>query len=112
MPVIGPKCKQCSKGFRTTDERRKFCSLECYWQWRRENKSGGEFEKGSTPWNVGTKGVMKANSGTFMKGRDNESKQEIGSVTIRNDKKGRSRAWIKIADNGTSYDWELRAVIV
>lgn len=36
----------------------------------RKFKSGrsGKFESGSAPWNTGTKGVMKPNSGTFKKG--------------------------------------------
>ena len=55
---------------------------------------------------------MKANAGSFSKGRDNGRKVDIGTVTIRRDKSGRSRAWVKIADNGNSYDWKLRAVVV
>lgn len=36
----------------------RFCSQKCYW----------EFKKGLPPWNVGTKGVCKPNSGSFQKG--------------------------------------------
>jgi len=104
-------CKQCGVKFKTTDKRRKFCSVQCCWQWRRENDGAGRFKAGITPWNTGTKGVMKANSGTFKKGQISQTKEVIGAVKIRKDKAGRSRAWVKVADKGNSYDWRMRAVM-
>jgi hypothetical protein len=39
----------------------------------------GHFKKGSTPWNAGTKGVMKVNSGCFKKGSIPANKNPLGS---------------------------------
>ena len=107
------KCKQCGISFSTTDRRRKFCSLACVWNWRRtQDLLPGAFTKGSVPWNHGTKGVMKRNSGSFKKGQPCKSILPVGSETLRVDKNGKLRCWIKIAENGTSYDWILKAVHV
>lgn len=54
---------------------------------------------------------MKANAGTFQKGRANEKRLEIGSVVIRLDKTSKERAWVKVSDVGDPYDWKLRAVV-
>lgn len=72
------------------------------------------FSKGSVPWNKGTKGVIKANSGSFQKGRTADIRFSVGDTTVRIDKKnGKSRTWIKVSDNHhSSYDWRLRAVVV
>jgi len=108
-------CEWCKKKFTVADNRqRRFCRLECCWAWRRANKEKvkGAFKPGITPWNTGTKGVMQPNSGSFQKGRENERKQPIGAVCIRTQKGDGQRAWVKIADNGTSYDWKYRAVVV
>jgi len=91
----------------------RFCSQDCYHDWSRKygNKSTC-FKKGVAPWNSGTVGVMKPNSGSFQKGRKSETRQPIGAVKIRTDKSGKQRAWVKIAENGNPYDWKLRAVVV
>lgn len=74
--------------------------------------NSGTFQSGLTPWNKGTVGVMQPNSGSFQTGRESETKQPVGSVTIRKDKQGRDRAWVKVADNSDPYDWKPRAVVV
>lgn len=89
----------------------RFCSQPCYHKWSKANSgNSGSFHPGQKSWNAGTKGVMKPNSSSFKKGREAETKCELGTVKIRTDKSGRKRAWIKVADNCTSYDWKLRAV--
>ena len=102
-------CKQCGGRFDTTDKRRKFCSLACCWQWRREHKGPGRFKCGAVPWNVGTIGVVKRNSGSFQTGSVPANKVPLGTVKIRPDKAGRERAWLKVTNNGNPYDWKLRA---
>ena len=42
----------------------------------------GYFEKGEKPWNTGTKGLMKANSGTFKKGDVPATIKPVGSERI------------------------------
>lgn len=42
----------------------------------------GCFEKGSKPWNTGTKGVCKPNSGSFQKGQEIWNKKPIGYERI------------------------------
>lgn len=74
------------------------------------------FSKGQTPWNAGTagKGVMRPNRTSFSKGHGLDSQLPIGSVSIRTDKHGVSRAWVKIGDaiGGGNKNWKYRAVIV
>lgn len=114
MSVI-KKCTFCHNTFTVSDNRpRLFCSLTCCWEWRRKNKEllKGTFTEGFTPWNKNTKGVMKVNKGSFQKGIEPKSKMRIGSVSFRKDNSGNIRAWVKIADNGSSYDWVLRAILV
>ncbi|QHI28992.1 HNH endonuclease [Acinetobacter haemolyticus] len=43
----------------------------------------GCFEKGDKPWNTGTKGVCKPNSGNFKKGQQTWNKKPIGYERIR-----------------------------
>lgn len=47
-------------------------------------KSGrtGCFEKGTTPWNTGTKGVMKPNSGNFKEGSKPANQKPIGHERV------------------------------
>ena len=40
------------------------------------------FKKGSVPANKGTKGLIKANSGSFGKGRETHNKADIGKETV------------------------------
>jgi hypothetical protein len=91
----------------------RFCSQSCYHKWSKANGgNSGSFKPGQKPWSTGTKGVLKPNSTSFKKGRKAETKCELGDIKIRTDKKGRKRAWVKVADNGNPYDWKLRAVVV
>lgn len=108
-------CKQCGKAFNPQrNSRRKFCGLDCCWNWRHENKASlrGAFKPGLTPWNSGTKGVMKPNAGSFKKGIIPANKTAVGTERIRTDKSGKQRCWVKIGEGRGSYDWKLRAVVV
>lgn len=51
---------------------------------KEKQKSRGQFQKGLVPWNKGTKGVMKANSGTFKKGNmPAQTAKADGEIRIR-----------------------------
>lgn len=107
------RCKQCRKAFTAESRHRKFCSLDCCWEWRRRGRRPGQFRRGAKPWNDGTKGVMKRNKGSFVKGQESARTLPVGSVRIRTRRRdGRQRAWIKIAENGQPQDWRLRAAVV
>ncbi len=56
------------------------------------------FEKGQIPWNKGLKGIMKANSGSFKKGQKGINCKPIGTKTIRKEKSGTKRRYIKIKE--------------
>ena len=107
-------CKQCGQEYCSADKRRTFCSLRCCWNWRSEHGGGGQFAAGIVPWNTGTVGVMKPNSGSFKKGMACVTKCPLGHVKIRAPKleHGRRRAWVKVSENGNPSDWKLRAAVV
>lgn len=111
--LVCEECKQSFEAIVNKGRSRKFCSQKCYHAWNRVNGTGGgRFKPGIAVWNKGTKGVMKPNSGSFTKGMECATKLPIGSVTIRTDHDtGVQRAWVKVAENGDSYDWKLRAVV-
>lgn len=58
-------------------KRKKYCSKKCFYQYK-QRPSGlkykikvinkGWFKKGRKPWHIGTKGIMKINSGSIKKG--------------------------------------------
>lgn len=66
------------------------------------------FEAGHTAWNKGIKGLQLSPATQFKKGRKSNRWLPVGNVTLRTDKAGRLRAWVKVADPAT---WKLRAVI-
>jgi hypothetical protein len=72
----------------------------------------GRFKKGQIPWNKGTKGIMKVNSGSFQKGENKKEYFPIGTIVIRTRKtRNDARRWIKIADPNkwqeyAKYIWE------
>lgn len=110
-------CEKCGANFKRAaagDRKIRFCSQNCYHGWNRSNgSSSGRFQKGMMPWNNGTKGVMKINSGSFKKGAIPLNKHQIGDIVQRtNAREGKPRMWIKVADNGGSSDWKLMAVVV
>jgi len=59
-------------------KRKKYCSLKCFYKYRKrpvgliynlQVKNKGWWSKGHLPWNNNTKGIQKANSGSFKKGQ-------------------------------------------
>ena len=59
--MISLTCRQCGEAFSVRDYRRdtaKFCSFRCNMLDKRSRFKTSSFEKGSTPWNKGKKGVM------------------------------------------------------
>jgi hypothetical protein len=61
----------------------------------------GRFKEGITPWNKGTKGIMKVNSGSFGQGREHGTTLAVGFIRKRKSGNGgndhRPRNWIKVA---------------
>ena len=112
MPKVEQRlCEFCQK--KLPNHLPRFCGLTCCWAWRRGRlPPWWSHKKGKPSWNAGTKGVMKANSGTFRKGQPAVNEKEVGTVTFRTDNNGKLRAWVKIADNKDDHDWELRAIVV
>lgn len=108
-------CKTCQERFKrhkNGDREFLFCSQGCYHKWRNDNNIRiGCFKKGSVPWSKGTKGLVKANRGSFKKGEDPINKTPIGTIKIRNHR-GTKRVWIKVKEDGNPYDWMVRAVYV
>ena len=112
-------CEQCGEDFernRAGSRIPRFCSQDCYRLWRKENGiTGGQFEKGSAPWNKNLKGIHLSPATEFKEGQKSISKLPLGSIRIRvrrRNGKVRKRAWIKIADEGKVSDWKPRALIV
>ena len=72
----------------------------------------GRFKEGLVPWNKGTKGIMKPNSGSFQKGSNKKEHVPIGTIVIRTRKtRNDRRKWIKIAEPNkwqehAKYIWE------
>lgn len=105
-------CSKCGVSFKSRDCNRKYCTTGCYREVQKSQPNAGTFKAGIVPWNTGTKGVMKANIGTFKKGQIPPTKKPIGAVRLREDKNGKLRAWIKVEDRCDSYAWRLRAIVV
>ena len=56
------------------------------------------FKKGNIPWNKGTKGLIKPNKGSWKKGQRGKNWKPVGTKSIRKDKSGTRRRWIKIKE--------------
>lgn len=128
--LVELKCEQCAAVYSVRPYRAKksrFCSASCRARWiglRPENKGpkphliGNKFRLGKPPahrfpighkpWNLGMKGIHLSPQTEFKAGRDG-GRQNVGSVSIRRDKMGRPRAWVKVADPNK---WKPRAVVV
>ena len=55
------------------------------------------FKKGIVPWNKGTAGIMKPNSGSFKKGQKSLKKMPVGSI-VKRKAKNVFRQFIKIEE--------------
>lgn len=66
----------------------------------RKNKSitaSEQFRNGLTPWNKNTKGVMKPNKTSFVKGQKSSRTRSIGELSVRNCK-GINYVYVKTSD--------------
>lgn len=64
------------------------------------------FQPNHTPWNKDTKGkgVMKANSGSFLRGEPSGRAEPIGTIRTRHfNRDGRDRAFIKLQSGWLEY---------
>lgn len=69
----------------------------------------GRFEKGNIPYNKGTKGIAKPNSGSFKKGQKATNWRPVGSERINKD----GYIEVKVSDDGRKQDmWKLKHRVV
>ncbi len=84
----------------------KFCSRKCLGVSRSERMTGNTYRvgkapggspfiRGHTPWNKGVKGSIPASATSFKKGLVPYNVLGIGATTVRIDKKGKHRNWIR-----------------
>ena len=112
-------CERCGKGFQRAKAGPRpirFCSQQCYWKYRRthqeEFQETGQFQLGLIPWNKGLKGFRPSPDTEFKPGQGSINLLPLGSVRVRVRKRDKGkRAWVKVAENGTSYDWKPRALV-
>lgn len=106
-------CEDCGTKFsreKSGDRPIRFCSPACYQSWNRKHgKSGARFATGHAPWNKDKKGLHLNPATEYKKGRRSERWLPVGSETIREDKTGNLRAFIKLAEPNV---WRERAIIV
>ncbi len=97
-------CEQCGAGFNRDKSGKRpirFCSPPCYYAWRKENNvTAGQFKSGSVPWNKDLKGIRLSPDSEFKKGQKPASWVPVGTETIRTDKNGAKRCWVKVAEPG------------
>lgn len=114
--LMKQKCKNCNTEFERRYETN-FCKIECFYDYRRNNPEEykkGRFEKGHTPWNKDTKGVMKANKTTFKKGHRPATSKPVGTISLVSHKREKyPRRHIKIKEPNTwmplaRYIWEKK----
>ena len=71
------------------------------------SKTNGQFKKGRTPWNKGTKGIMKANTGSFKPGQraGNKNNTWKGGIQTHKDCK---YVYIRVGKRQirARYNWE------
>lgn len=129
MTAVIKTCETCGADFSVRPYRKdtaRFCSASCKSSmiaakhfnkgpkpWAAKNleghrhKSTSRFTKGNEPWNKGVKGLHLSPDTEFKPGQPNGKELPLGSVTVREDKNGKPRAWIKTADG-----WMPRAQAV
>lgn len=106
-------CENCGQRFdrdKSGPRPIRFCSADCYQGWRRRTgQKAGCFERGQKPWNAGIKGLHLSPQTEFKSGQIAFNKMSVGDDTIRIDKNGRLRWWVKIAEPNV---WRERAIVV
>lgn len=98
-------CELCGTTYRCKPShflRRKFCSLRCLGlvNGERVRRTGGGFQPGHVPWSKGLRGIHFSPDTEFKKGRPNGREKPIGTVTVRIDRNGNPRAFVKVAEKG------------
>lgn len=66
-------------------------------------QSSCRYQPGHKPWNTGTKGICKANSGSFQSGNKPANTKSNLEITTRHDTSGNNYKWIRIQEN----EWEM-----
>jgi hypothetical protein len=111
----GPRwtCEECGDHFdreKAGKRQIRFCTQSCYHSFaRREKTYLGTFSKGAKPWNKGVKGLQLSPHSQWKKGQRSINWQPVGSQTVRVDKNGKSRAYVKVANPNV---WKERAIVV
>ena len=108
------KCEECGDYFKRDKSGARsirFCGCSCYQAFRKRTGYNMKtpFKAGMTPWNKGMKGIHLSPATEFKKGMRSRNKLPVGSETIRIDKNGRKRTYVKTRDPNT---WKLRCVKV
>lgn len=120
--MINLLCSICKTEYKVKPYRKNslFCSLKCKGVWHSKKMKGNNFAEGHKPWNNGIKGLHLSPNTEFKIGHnvwnknlkgihlspDSEFKLghttirhvPIGTVTMRIDRSGTGRHWIKIGD--------------
>lgn len=103
MPIYyNSTCKSCKKPYRGFG--RFYCSPPCT---VKALMTGNKRRAGKEPWNKGTKGVMKANSGTFISEKMTGENHPNWRGGKRIDEKGYVRIWV----SSKKWIYEHRLVI-
>lgn len=122
MPII-KNCLICGKEFKIVpakEKRSKYCSKKCLGKANskrlRGNKhatgsgpNSGSFMPGHKPWNKGLRGIHLSPDSEFKAGRREKHYVPIGTVTVRTDKGGKPRRWIKTADGWIEFARKIYA---
>lgn len=113
-------CEHCGKTFRfkpSREGRARYCSQRCLGygnKARLEARRAEIFEATGSrtfgkEWVRVPKGVRVSPASEFKPGAVPKNKLPVGSVTIRDDKAGKPRAWVKVAEPNK---WRPRAIVV
>lgn len=114
-------CEHCGQSFTykaSREGRARFCSQRCLGYANKERlerqraevfAATGSRTFGVEPWSkTHAKGLHLSPRSEFAAGHTPRNKLPVGTVTVRNDKNGRPRAWVKVAEPNR---WKLRAVV-
>lgn len=115
------ECQVCGKSVtlpRSSAIGRKTCSRSCMAEQKRQLMRGNTLRKGlppdnafaknHKPWNAGVKGIRLSPTTEFKPGQIPVNLMPIGTESVRVDKNGQLRMWVKVG----SRKWKLRAVVV
>lgn len=109
--MIELTCDQCGiTFFRRKSQKIKqhtFCCSTCSDAYFSEHGNPGHFKKGQMPHNKGSKGVHYHPDTEFKKGSKPVTYLPVGSITVRKERRGVERRWIKVAE---PKEWILYAV--